>query len=113
MSMGGADLCIMISRFLPFPSIRSGFYLVSKKENMTGTTRKKNGEGSVFQISENKWIAKISLGTETAGKPIIKQFSGKTEAIVKKKLRDFKKTENFIRRIPKVNSTVGKRWNLV
>lgn len=58
-------------------------------------TRKQNGEGSVFQVSENKWVAKISLGTRPDGKPNIKQFSGKTEAIVKKKLRDFKKSNDF------------------
>ena len=59
-------------------------------------TRKKNGEGSVFQVAENKWIAKISLGTRPDGKPNIKQFSGQTEAIVKKKLKDFKKSPDFI-----------------
>ena len=61
---------------------------------MSGT-RKQNGEGSVFQISENKWVAKISLGTRPDGKPNIKQFSGKTEAIVKRKLKDFKKSADF------------------
>ena len=61
---------------------------------MSGT-RKQNGEGSVFQVSENKWVAKISLGTRPDGKPNIKQFSGKTEAIVKKKLKDFKKSTDF------------------
>lgn len=59
-------------------------------------TRKSNGEGSVFQVAENKWVAKIYLGTSENGKPIIKQFSGQTEAIVKKKLRDFRKSENYI-----------------
>ena len=58
-------------------------------------TIKKNGEGSVFQVAENKWIAKISLGTRPDGKPNIKQFSGQTEAIVKKKLKDFKKSNDF------------------
>ena len=58
-------------------------------------TRNKNGEGSVFQVSENKWVAKISLGTRSDGKTSIKQFSGKTEAIVKKKLKDFKKSQDF------------------
>ena len=55
------------SRFFPVSGIRNGFYLVSKlvseKENIMGNTRKKNGEGSVFQLSENKWVAKISYGT--------------------------------------------------
>lgn len=64
-------------------------------------TRKRNGEGSVFQVAENKWVAKISMGQKPNGKPLIKQFSGKTEAIVKRKLKDFKKSKEFLeRRIP-------------
>ena len=57
--------------------------------------KKKNGEGSIFQVSENKWVAKISLGTGANGKPVIKQFTGKTEAIVKKKLKDIRKSVPF------------------
>ena len=67
---------------------------------MSGT-RRKNGEGSVFQVSENKWVSKISLGTGPDGKTIVKQFSGHTEAIVKKKLKEFKKSNDFIeKRMP-------------
>ena len=69
-------------------------------------TRKQNGEGSVFQVSEHKWIAKISLGTRPDGKPNIKQFSGKTEAIVKKKLKDFKKSTDFAEKHMPSNDTV-------
>ena len=58
-------------------------------------TRKQNGEGSIFKVSDNKWVAKISLVMRLDGKPSIKQFSGKTEAIVKKKLKDFKKSQDF------------------
>lgn len=58
-------------------------------------TRRRNGEGSIFQVSKDKWVAKISLGQRPDGKPLVKQFSGKTEAIVKKKLRDFKKSNDF------------------
>ena len=58
-------------------------------------TRKENGEGSIIQVSENKWLAKICMGTRPDGKPNIKQFTGKTEAIVKKKLREFKKSADF------------------
>lgn len=61
-------------------------------------TRRRNGEGSVFQVSENKWVAKISLGQRPDGKPQIKQFSGRTEAIVKKKLRDFKKSKDYAKK---------------
>ena len=59
--------------------------------------RKQNGEGSIFQVSENKWISKIALGTRPDGRVIVKQFSGKTEAIVKKKLKDFKKSASLIK----------------
>ena len=71
-----------------------------------GKTRKQNGEGSVFQVSENKWVAKISLGTGIDGKPMIKQFSGKTEAIVKKKLKEFKKSSDFAEKHMPSNDTV-------
>ena len=69
-------------------------------------TRKQNGEGSIFKVSENKWVAKISLGTRPDGKPNIKQFSGKTEAIVKKKLKDFKKSKDFAEKHMPSNDTV-------
>ncbi len=69
-------------------------------------TRKQNGEGSVFQVSENKWVAKISMGTRPDGKPNIKQFSGKSEAIVKKKLKEFKKSSDFAEKHMPSNDTV-------
>ena len=69
-------------------------------------TRKQNGEGSVFQVADNKWVAKISLGTRPDGKPNIKQFSGKTEAIVKKKLKEFKKSQDFTEKHMPSNDTV-------
>ena len=53
------------------------------------STRRRNGEGSICKVSENKWVAKISLGTGPDSRIIIKQFSGKTEAIIKKKLKEF------------------------
>lgn len=71
-----------------------------------GKTRKQNGEGSVFQVSENKWVAKISLGTGIDGKPMIKQFSGKSEAIVKKKLKELKKSTDFAEKHMPSNDTV-------
>ncbi len=41
-----------------------------------------NGKGEVFQVSDTKWVAKVCLGVDDNGKPIIKQFSGKTEAMI-------------------------------
>ena len=43
-----------------------------------------NAKGAVFQVSNAKWVAKVCLGVDVDGKPIIKQFSGKTEAITVK-----------------------------
>ena len=57
-----------------------------------------NGKDAIFQVSDAKWIAKICLGVDENVKPIIKQFSGKTEAIAKKKLRDFKKTADYAKK---------------
>ena len=54
-----------------------------------------SSKGAVFQVSDAKWVAKVCLGGDGGGKPIIKQFSGKTEAITKKKLRDFKKSTDY------------------
>ena len=63
--------------------------------------KKQYGEGSIFPISDGKWGARIFLGKKPDGSPNVKQFSGKTEAIVKKKLRDFKKSQDFSqKRIP-------------
>ena len=64
-----------------------------------------NGKGAVFQVSDTKWVAKVCLGVDDNGKPIIKQFSGKTEAIAKKKLRDFKKSTDYTEKhIPSIDT---------
>ncbi len=69
--------------------------------------RKANGEGTVFQLSENKWVAKIYLGTGPNGEWQVKQFSGKTEAIVKKKLKEYKHSPEFKERHIPANETVA------
>lgn len=53
--------------------------------------RKDNGSGGVYKINDNKYSARIMIGRGEDGKPIIKTFYAKTEALAKKKLRDFKK----------------------
>lgn len=81
--------------------------LVSKTERklIMSKTRRQNGEGSIFQVSENKWIAKISLGTLPDGRVNVKQFSGKSEAIVKKKLKEFKKSSDYSdKRLPSTDT---------
>lgn len=56
--------------------------------------RREKGTGSVFQKPDGSWIGRISIGKRADGKPKMKYFSGRTEAEVKKKIRDFIKTNN-------------------
>ena len=58
--------------------------------------RRQNGEGTIIQVSDTKWIAKIRMGVHASGEQRVKQFSGKTEAIVKKKLGEFKTGQDFL-----------------
>jgi integrase len=57
-------------------------------------TRKSNGDGCVYQVNENKWVARIQIGTKSNGKPNIKTFSAKSEALVKRKLKNYKKDKD-------------------
>lgn len=57
-------------------------------------TRKKNGEGSVYQLPNKRWVGKLQIGRKPNGKPNRKTFSGKTEAEVKRKIREFNKNKD-------------------
>ena len=57
-------------------------------------SRREKGSGSVFQKPDGSWIGRISIGKRADGKPKMKYFSGRTEAEVKKKIRDFIKTND-------------------
>lgn len=56
--------------------------------------RRANGKGSIFQESENKWVARVMIGHDINGKPIRKSFSASTESGVTKKLREYLKAMN-------------------
>lgn len=66
-----------------------------KDKNSMKTRKKKNGDGTVFQISSGKWVSKIRMGTRPDGKPNIKQFSAKTQAEARDKLKEFKERLEF------------------
>ncbi|MCR5485862.1 MAG: hypothetical protein K6F09_09765, partial [Clostridiales bacterium] len=66
-----------------------------------------NGEGTVYQVNENKWCASIRLGRDSNGKPIRKQFTGKTERAVRSKLAQFKRDENAMKTVSLGKITVG------
>lgn len=58
---------------------------------MANNSRREKGTGNIYQRSNGTWVGRLSVGCKGDGKPIIKYFSGKTEAEVKKKIREFNK----------------------
>lgn len=54
-----------------------------------------NHSGSVRKVSENKYVAEITVGLKENGKPNKKQFSAKTRAEATRKLNEYKKTLNL------------------
>jgi integrase len=57
--------------------------------------RRPNYSGSVRQVSENKYVAEITIGVKENGKPNKKQFSARTRAEATRKLNEYKKTLNL------------------
>lgn len=57
--------------------------------------RRPNYSGSVRKVSENKYVAEITIGVRENGKPNKKQFSARTRAEVTRKLNEYKKTLNL------------------
>lgn len=54
-------------------------------------TRREKGTGNIYQREPGKWVGRLRLGTKADGKPDMKYFSGKTEAEVKRKIREYNK----------------------
>ena len=59
-------------------------------------TRREKGTGNVYQKSDGTWIGRMTVGKQADGRPKIKYFSGKTEAEVKRKIRDFNKSNELV-----------------
>lgn len=60
--------------------------------NKTKRAKRDNGAGSINYLeSTNRWCANIQIGYTEAGTPKRKAIYGKTEAEVKRKLKEFKK----------------------
>ncbi len=53
--------------------------------------RREKGTGTIYEREPGKWIGKINIGTTAEGKVKAKYFSGKTEAEVKRKIREYNK----------------------
>ena len=58
--------------------------------------KRDNGTGTIYQRSNKTWVGKIYLGLDETGKEKFKYFSGKTEAEVKKKIREYNQSGSRI-----------------
>lgn len=54
--------------------------------------RREKGTGTVFQRENGTWSGRINEGIGSNGKPKYKYFSGKTEAEIKRKIREYIKS---------------------
>lgn len=70
-------------------------------------SKRNNGDGSIFKVSDNKWVATIQIGKTLDGKPKRKQFSAKTEKEVKRKLAEFKKNRSILDSVQNSQITVA------
>lgn len=51
--------------------------------------KRDNGTGTIYQRANGTWVGKIYLGRDETGKEKFKYMSGKTEGVVKRKIREF------------------------
>ena len=58
--------------------------------------KRDNGTGTIYQRANKTWVGKIYLGLDETGKEKFKYFSGKTEAEVKKKIREYNQSGSRI-----------------
>lgn len=57
------------------------------------STRRDNGEGTIYQKSNRYWCAEIQIGVKEDGKPLKKSFSGTSKRKVKDKLDRFRESQ--------------------
>lgn len=58
--------------------------------------RREKGTGTIYQRENGTWAGRINEGIGGNGKPKYKYFSGKTEAEVKRKIREYNKSGSKI-----------------
>lgn len=56
--------------------------------------RREKGMGTIWKKENGTWMGRVSIGTSADGKRKFKSFSGKTEAEVKRKIREYNKSEH-------------------
>jgi integrase len=61
---------------------------VGMSDETTSGTRASNGESSIYEGRDGRWHGYVSMGTKDGGRPDRRHVTGKTRAVVVKKVRD-------------------------
>lgn len=56
--------------------------------------RRENGAGNIYEREPGKWVGRLRIGVKADGKPAVKYFSGKSEAEVKRKIREYNRAND-------------------
>jgi len=56
--------------------------------------KRDNGTGTIYQRDNGTWVGKINIGLKEDGKPKFKYFSGKTQAEIKRKIKEYNQGGN-------------------
>lgn len=67
-----------------------------KEQTETSKSRREKGTGTIWQKDNGTWMGRIDIGRGQDGKRKFKNFSGKTEAEVKRKIREYNKSGDNI-----------------
>ncbi len=77
------------------------------------STRREKGTGNIYQRDNGKWVGRLNIGLTPEGKPKVKCFSGKTEAEVKRKIREYNSNATPVD-VSKISvGTYFKQWLLI
>lgn len=65
--------------------------------------RREKGTGNVYMRSNGRWVGRIKVGKKADGSCDIKYFSGKSESEVKRKIREYNKSNSATKDIEKTS----------
>lgn len=62
------------------------------EQTMTSKPRREKGTGTIWKKENGIWMGRVDIGKSAEGKRRFKNFSGKTEAEIKRKIREYNKS---------------------
>ena len=68
----------------------------TKERSEETKPRREKGTGTLWKKENGTWMGRVDIGRNAEGKRKYKNFSGKTEAEVKRKIREYNKSAKHI-----------------